>query len=226
MSRARNPIWPMLGWVVLLAGSLAVLTVGGPAAPPAAPDQWGQWLRATPPVDAAFALLRLSALAVGWYLAAATAVGLVLRLAPVPRLAAAVDRVTVPMVRRVLAGVGVATVGLSTGAAAQVPVPPTTSPPPAAESITMRRLPPADQAPAPAQAPDPDPAASVWTVRPGECFWSMADQVLHRAWGRAPTEQEIVPYWRKLIAANRNALADPANPDLVFPGQSFTIPVP
>ena len=54
----------------------------------------------------------------------------------------------------------------------------------------------------------------------------MADQVLRRAWGRAPTDQEIVPYWNRLIAANRATLADPANPDLVYPGQTFTLPAP
>ena len=63
-------------------------------------------------------------------------------------------------------------------------------------------------------------------MAPGECFWSIADQVLARAWDRAPSDGEIVPYWRTLIETNRAALADPANPDLVYPGQTFTVPPP
>lgn len=228
MTRGRSSSWPVVGWVALLVAVLAVLTAGGPPLPPVSPDRWGRWLGATPPVEAAFALLRLSTLAAGWYLAGATALGLALRLARAPRLSAAADRLTVPVVRRMLAGVGMATVGLTTAAAAQAP--PAQSPAVAAaeDTITMRRLPPADQAPAPApvQAEPVPTGGSPWTVRSGECFWSIADQVLHRAWGRSPTEPEIVPYWTRLIAANRAALADPANPDLVYPGQTFTVPAP
>jgi nucleoid-associated protein YgaU len=36
----------------------------------------------------------------------------------------------------------------------------------------------------------------------------------------------VAPYWQRLVEANRPALADPANPDLVFPGQVFTVPDP
>ena len=42
--------------------------------------------------------------------------------------------------------------------------------------------------------------------------------------GALPSDSEIVPYWRTLIDANQAALADPANPDLVYPGQTFTVP--
>lgn len=69
-------------------------------------------------------------------------------------------------------------------------------------------------------------ASATWTVTPGECFWSIADDVLARAWGRAPSDAEIVPYWRGLIEANRAALADRSNADLIFPGQVFVVPPP
>jgi nucleoid-associated protein YgaU len=65
-----------------------------------------------------------------------------------------------------------------------------------------------------------------WTVRPGECFWSIADDVLARAWGRVPSDAEIVPYWRSLIEANRHLLGDRTNEDLIYPGQVFTVPTP
>jgi len=61
-------------------------------------------------------------------------------------------------------------------------------------------------------------------VQPGEHLWVIAERTLARAWGRPPTDAEIEPYWRDLVAANRGVLADPANPDLVYPGQVFGLP--
>lgn len=67
-------------------------------------------------------------------------------------------------------------------------------------------------------------AGSGWTVRRGECFWSIADDALAHALGRAPSDAEVVPYWRAMIQANRHLLADPANADLIYPGQVFAVP--
>ncbi|MDQ3979133.1 MAG: LysM peptidoglycan-binding domain-containing protein, partial [Actinomycetota bacterium] len=66
--------------------------------------------------------------------------------------------------------------------------------------------------------------AATWRVRPGESFWSIAEDVLGDAWGRPATDAEIVPYWQVLIETNRAVLVDEANPDLIFPGQVFTVP--
>jgi len=63
-----------------------------------------------------------------------------------------------------------------------------------------------------------------WEVQPGEHLWAIAERTLAQAWGRAPTDAEIEPYWNDLVAHNRDALADPANPDLVYPGQVFGLP--
>jgi hypothetical protein len=247
MRGRRAEVLQVGGWLALLAATLVVLASGGPAVPPTAPGRLAAWIGETPPVEAAFALVRLAALATTWYLVAVTVLGLFVRLLRAPRLAAATDRVTVPLVRRVLAHVGVATIGLAGGvaplgnapmaAAAQVPVAtaPDTSTPDS--TITMRRLPPDDEslrrplAPPPtagSEAPAPPAAAppSSWTVRPGECLWTIADQVLAGAWGRPPSDEEVAPYWRTLVEANRSALADPSNADLVFPGQTFTVPAP
>ena len=65
-----------------------------------------------------------------------------------------------------------------------------------------------------------------WTVKPGECFWSIAEEVLADRWGRSPSDAEIVPYWQRLIAANRHELAHRDNPDLIFPAQVFVVPAP
>jgi hypothetical protein len=83
---------------------------------------------------------------------------------------------------------------------------------------------PGDRAAAPA-APGDEPAES-WTVAPGDSFWSIAEEVLTEVAGHEPTEQAVRRYWVQLIEANRRRLADPANPDLLFPGQRLDIPNP
>ena len=93
----------------------------------------------------------------------------------------------------------------------------------------MRRLPSIEAEPdasSPASPVGRVPVGDRYTVVSGDCFWTIADDLLHLAWGRAPTDAEIVPYWLRLIEANRAELADPRNADLIFPGQTFTIPTP
>jgi nucleoid-associated protein YgaU len=70
----------------------------------------------------------------------------------------------------------------------------------------------------------PEPAAPTWLVQPGDHFWSIAERTLTTSWGRAPTDDEIVPYWHELIERNRDALADRDNANLIFPGQTFVLP--
>jgi nucleoid-associated protein YgaU len=220
--------------VALALGGLH-LAGRGPVAPPplTSPSGWGRWLEQRDPVVAAFAVLRLAALAVGWYAAVVTVAGAAARLASRRRLVAALDHLTVPPLRRLLAATvsvslstGVATPALATSDRDAAPVvADTRASGTTAPTITMRRLPPAsDPAPAP---PTPAPAAHrTWTVQPGQCFWSIAEAVLAERLGRQATAEEVVPYWNRLIDANRAALADRDNPDLVFPGQVFTVPPP
>ena len=63
-----------------------------------------------------------------------------------------------------------------------------------------------------------------WEVQPGEHFWHIATTTLEQAWGRTPTDAEIVPYWQQLIEVNRARLAPPGDPDLIHPGQRFELP--
>lgn len=262
--RRRGLTAPVLWAAVLAAVTLALQWSGrGALAPPPLghPGQWNSWLDGRDPVTAAFAILRLVALACLWYLLVATAAGVVLRLLGAARMVAAADRLTVGPVRRLLAGVSLGlaatTVGAVLGPAAVVPAAlasqtTSTTAPSAATSttvgpvgtpstITMHRLGPTDSIPAPSPAvpevspvsappasatPQPAAVAGTWTVQPGQCFWSIAESVLAKAWGRPPTDAEIVPYWNRLIAANGAALVHPADPDLVFPGQVFQVPAP
>jgi DNA-binding SARP family transcriptional activator/nucleoid-associated protein YgaU len=77
-------------------------------------------------------------------------------------------------------------------------------------------------------AATPGPAAipGEVTVEGGDNFWSLAEEQLTTAWGRPPTDAEIVPHWQALVEQNRAALAPPGDPDLIYPGQVFTVPTP
>ena len=230
--------------LLVVAVTLAMLRAGSGslAAPPLSrPAAWGDWLAGRDPVIAAVALVRVIALLAACYLLAASVVGLALRVVGADGLVALADRLTVPALRRLLAataGLTLAT-GISPALAfaSRSPVPTavaidtttTTIADGPAPTLTMRLLGP-DAAPVPEAVPPPVaapasvPAGDSWTVRPGECFWSIAADVLERAWSRPPSDAEIVPYWRTLIEENRSRLGDRDNADLIFPGQVFTLP--
>jgi hypothetical protein len=239
-------------WVTgLLAAAAALQWAGeGPLATPplTEPGRWPAWLEDRDPVMAAFALLRVGALGGLWYLAGITLLGTVLRVVGAASLIRVTDRFTIGPVRRMLAGsvsLGLAASGVLAVAApamrlpvavAQTSTTSTTAVTPAPPAtVTMHRLGPAE-GPAPvapaglvAQVPTPAPApasAERRTLVPGESFWSIAEDVLAARLGRAPTDAEIVPYWQRLIEANRSELAHRDNPDLIFPAQSFVIPAP
>ena len=216
----------VLGWAAVLV-AVAVLSARagtGPLAPPDLnPRTWMAWSDGRAPVEAAFALLLLAARAVAWYLLAATAVSVLAELSGRRWLRRVASRVTAPVVERLLVGaLGLVVVGAGPGAdsprwpmalvASAEPVHPATEPP------VMHRL-----TVAPDQAPAP-PAPPEWEVAAGDHLWSVAERVLHEAWGRAPSDREVSPYWSDLVEDNRPRLADPANPDLVFPGQRLTLP--
>jgi len=63
-------------------------------------------------------------------------------------------------------------------------------------------------------------------VESGDHFWGIAKEVLADAWGRQPTDQEVAPYWSRLIDANQDRLLPPDDPNVIYPGQTFTIPAP
>lgn len=245
---------PLVAWLAALAGAITVLLVlggGQLAAPPlTAPGRWSGWLAAREPVVAAAAVLRVLVLAVAWYLVGITTVSLVAHLARAARLVRLADALSVAIVRRVVqhaVGATLAGTVLSSsvgGAPAHV----TTlaagselSAPAPTDAIAMQALG-ADgdvlaMVPSPADggvvamrhlADDPPAAARPATheVEPGEHLWSIAEDALAAAWGRPPSDAEVAPYWRAVIAENRDVLATPDDPDLIFPGQVVTLPPP
>src|SRR5438309_2307363 len=70
----------------------------------------------------------------------------------------------------------------------------------------------------------PSPGGHRVGVLPGECFWTIAEAVLAGRRGAPAGDADLVPYWLRLIAANRDRLVDRDNPDLIFPGQVFVVP--
>lgn len=203
------------------------------------------WLDDRDAVVAAFAIVRLIGLALAWYLLVVTVLGLAARLSHVPALVRLADLATLPAVRKILgavAGVGI-TASAATLAAAQLfpdqPARPAATGAltdsqvvlerlPEGDDVILRRLPDAGEgtatldvegAPVEEEAPP-----ATWTSAPGDHLWHVAEATLARSWGRAPTDAEVAPYWTGLIEANRDVLADPDNPDLIHPGQTFRLP--
>jgi len=228
----------MVAWTAgLLVVVAAMLAVGhGPLAPPDLrhPATWADWAEGRTAPDAVMAVLRLVVLALAAYLFAVTALAVALRLGDAGRLVTAADVITLPFVRSVVqAGLGV---GIATATVAGVvahPVAPAA--PTSADAAIVTDAPTIDPAPTitdPGHAPPVSDgptvtrtsAAPTWTVAPGDHLWSIAERVLERELGRAPSEAEVVPYWHALIDANRGVFADPQNPDLIFTGQVLTLP--
>lgn len=253
---SRTHAWMrLLAWVVVLLAGLAALSAAGRGAlgppPLSSPSGWGSWLGARPPVVAAFALLRVAAMGLAWYSLGATALATVARLARGARLVALADAVSLPSVRRLTTaaiGLTLATAPLAVRAArGGGPVVTVVAQPatggdaagPAGGDGTapvMRRLPddPAQDPPGqpsgeprpPSPAAGPRDVPATFTIGRGDHLWRMAAVTLARAWGRPPSDAQIAPYWVRVVEANRHHLADPHNPDLVFPGQVMDVPPP
>ena len=180
-------------------------------------------------VEAVVDGLRWVVVLLGGYLAVSTAASLVVHRLHRGRRSAVmvrvVDTLTLPPIRRLVravAGAGVAAGALVGSAPAGASTTSTKPPVP-----VMRRL--GDEAPVMVQTatmaePAPPTSATEWTVRPGDHFWRIAEEVLTTELRRAPTDGETDPYWRRLITANRDRLADRENPDLLFPGQVLLLP--
>jgi nucleoid-associated protein YgaU len=84
----------------------------------------------------------------------------------------------------------------------------------------------AEVAPAEVARPSSPRAAEVdsVTVEAGDSLWSIAADELAQGDGRRPSEREVADYWHLLIDTNRSRLVDPANPDLIYPGQVLRLP--
>jgi hypothetical protein len=235
-------------WIVGLVATILVLGrlgSGQLSTPPLLDRSELQlWLDDRDAVVAGFALIRLVALALAWYLLVTTVLGLAARLSRIPALVRLADVATLPAVRKVLGAV--AGVGLTASAAslmaANLGHAPKDAPAtaltdsavvlerlPEGDDVILRRLPDVGAGTStldvvgPSAAEEAAPPAT-WTAAPGDHLWHVAEATLTDAWGRPPTDAEVAPYWTAVVEANRGVLVDPANPDLIHPGQTFRLP--
>lgn len=244
MNRTRA-VGGLAAWMAALGAGLVVfhaLGAGTLPAPPLQPAAFADWLAATDPTVAAMSVLRLVVLGLSWYLAGATTVGVVARLAGAVRLVRLADLLTVPALRRLLQsalGLSLATAMVAAAAPARAqPLPlqlleESAGPaePDADDGAASSRPVPAPLVAEPlevgAAAARPDagtrPDVRHHTVVAGESFWRIAADRL-AASGEDDDDAAVAMYWRRLIEQNRSRLVDPANPDLLFPGQRLELP--
>lgn len=220
----------LAGWALWSLGRYEWLTVDWS-------DPLG-WMAASDLEVAVAAVARLGGLAmVGWvglstaiYLAARTmgAGSRTLRWLSIGPLRRAVDAV--------LAGSLVLST-MAPAAAAIDPVPTTTvsdSPAEGAVSVDPAYVPiPAgtdreDEAP-PAEEPPPEdqpaPSTDQPTVvaGPGDHLWKLAEDRVRQILDRPVTDNEVAPYWVRVVEANRDRLRS-GDPDLIFPGEDIVMP--
>lgn len=226
----------------------------GPLGPPPLlhPARLATWADQRDAITVGFALIRLLATGFTWYLLLVTVLQAAAHASRRARLIALADLATVPFARRVFTGIaGISLTANVLGAGVASPDRPqlrlrpiaTTQQsgvaqpgdhPTAGHLASQRADDPVPAGPAepgtatirvedPAPAPAP-PADPQWVVHPGDSFWSIARSTLEASWGGPPSDTQVVRYWEQLIDANRDRLADPANPDLIFDGQALFLP--
>jgi len=134
-------IWLALAWIAALLTTIFALHTlghGALATPPTRSlTQFHAWLEKQDTPTAAFALLRVGALAVAWYLLAVTTLGLVARVVHLPGLLSLTDAITLPSVRKLVATI--AGLGLSASTSSLVAMPllaPLDAPPAVSASTT------------------------------------------------------------------------------------------
>ena len=219
----------------------------GPLAAPPLTSWSGalRWADQRDPVTSAMVFVRLLTLALGYHVLVTTALVVLGRVLHQPRLADWAEAWTLPPFRGTaqrLVGLSmsistlVAGPGASAGAAASRP---------AVEQVVIERIdlvssadpssgggtatlqvtpPPSTVTPTPAPAHEPPalPASTIHVVVPGDHLWAISEAALARYLGRAPTDAEIDPYWRRMIAANPQF----RDPDLIHPGEIVNVPPP
>lgn len=192
----------LLVWSGALVATATVLLHGAPW-----PDLSGD------PAVATMATVRLVAGALAAYLLLATVIAV--RLPGLsPRFA-----------RRMVATIAGTTLLLTPVAASAA----TKAPPPGVEAPVLHRI----DAPSTttstlvstASEPVPGPGAvqsdPTVVVQPGDHLWAIAERTMGERLGRAATDPEIVPFWTRLIDANRDRVFDP---DVIFAGQELRLP--
>ncbi len=236
-----------IGWIGALVAALVILNLMGRgmlALPTNTADGWSQWLQTTNPAIIFFALGRVVAVVGALYLMITTTLTFIAHSVADPALDYVVQTVTIPSVQRTTQrALGLTVVGMLALPATTAAAATTTDDTPLLRNVTstsgftastepQRTTLPKTTSSVPTPTAGPDEVAPAtttdapkqWTVKPGENMWAAAERVLTKSWGRKPTNREVASYWQQLIETNRDALSRPADPNLVYPEQTFTLP--
>lgn len=229
----------LTGWLVFVTGSIVALHHLGSAFPLEMVFDPGGPLE---PVLAA--VLRLTGLAVGYWLAVSTVLYLIGRAGRLPRAIRGVGWATIGPVRRLVDGLvaGALVVGVGLPATAipvtepgYIPIPagdPNEAEVPVPESSLLGRVfLPTDPIPMP-PAGDPGSAAVPTTapneptevvVESGDHLWSLAERRLTQIRGHEAADTEIALYWLRVIEVNLSRIRS-GDPDLIVPGETLLLP--
>lgn len=248
MKSRATALAALVSWIAFLCCALAsVHALGsGPLSLPPMPRSATallDWYEQRDAATLVFVGVRLGVLVTGWYLLVTTLLSVLSTVSRwslffgSSRAASIADSLTRPLVRRLVhAAVGASVsasaafflsppAGIGARAAIAAPSDPV--------EVTMRRLP---EAPEPSDVTvtmrrvDDGAAESqqlvpvTWAVKPGNSFWSIAEDTLEASLGRSVSDLEIDPFWRATIELNRARIPDPSNPDLLFAGLVLELP--
>jgi len=236
MRSGRGSVLLVMAAALLTGAGLVAAGRGPLASPPVrAWDDVNTWYEQVGAGAAALTALRLVAvLAAGWIVVATVLqlVGGTTRRRIVQRVADGVSPRWLTRLAHGAAGLAV-TVGLAgppvpsdpagtavmevleePGSATSTTTTPTTT------TTTTTSAPPPRTPPAAPDSPPPPIAAEEVVVARGDSFWSLAVEAV-AASSRPAT---VDAYWRRLVELNRPRLVDPANPDLLYPGQVLVLP--
>ncbi len=238
----------------LAVGGLLGLDLPAPTPPVHSWAALVDWYATAGPAVAAVALVRGLALVVGAWFLVALALQLLRAVPALAGLGWIADLVSPRSLQRLghgLAGLSLTALAAPAPSAGTLAEDPPLPPAPAAVAAwpaddiepgtaTMRLLidePVPVPEPPPEARPEPPPVApapvaiavdvpdpGLVTVAAGDSLWSLAADELRDRLGDEPSLRALDAYWRQVVAANRDRLVDPSNPDLLYPGQAVVLP--
>lgn len=102
-------------------------------------------------------------------------------------------------------------------------VTPTTTPPVSVPPVSVEGKQVQQTNDVPSTPTTPTTTSTSYTVVSGDNFWAIAKAHVQANLGHEPTNAEVANYWVKLIDANKANIRS-GDPDLIFPGEVFTLP--
>lgn len=234
--------WRPISTLVVLVAAVGLLWVAGRVLPTPPVDSWTEaqrWYERLGPAAAAMSVLRLAGMALAGWLTLSVALQVLTVLPRAARLRWLADLIAPRSLQRLVQGLA----GLSLSAGLALPAPsagyldtphagvavlrPVGSPSsgsPSSGTATLRLV---DQGGpvAPPATPVRVPPADV-VVEQGDSLWSIARDAIVEAGVADPDDAVVTMYWQRVVEHNRSGLVVPANPDLIYAGQTITLPEP